>query len=851
MRNVSQDLTTLEITQLGASFNRINRGLFAAQSPQEWTPAVEEMTRFLAVVDEKVLSDLALIAGNAIDSSRAFSMLLTVIALGTQYRHEQYKPKGADDQKIRNLIDEVYLPLTGAMRKQAIDLAKKYLAAPVFDSLREAIDHEILPLLDSMDFSKDPHRWMPFRVVQIANIYERLYGFRLRTSDPLLIGDSGHLGLLRMIYDRKYLRFGTSGVRARWGNDFTEQRARQVVQAVCDFMNDSDVPDFVGRENLAGKKVVIGYDTRRNADLVAEWAAEVCLANGFEVEFAARDTPTPALVYYLTDYLKPEDVAGLLICTASHNPPEWQGIKFNPRLGYPAPTNVTDFIAFRINELQMVDASARTTDLADARQRGRLRGFDPLDDYVAWIKDNGNGNARIPVDFDRIRRFFSDKMVVIDEFHGSGRGYLTRLVGEAGVRYTVLHAQRDPELTGLDYANPEEPFINSLKAKVAETGAHLGMGMDTDADRFGVVDKGGVFFRPNQILPMLIRYLGIERGLKGRVIATQTGSPLIEVLAGMIPNNKENEPAEGALPGYVSHPFYEINIGGPEDRILEHAFLVPVGIKYIEEIRRTDRAYQSEKPLPENWRDRILIGGEESSGLTTRGHVTDKDGPWANLLIMDMLAYFGTREENPLTTIAEIWQDTVEMEGLWESFGCVPDDDTSHTGRTDVDAPLEAKEAFINYYLDLPQSNLEAKVAGMDIAYLGGIRYEVAEMQLRDADGDERYQLRVRASGTEPINRIYVESRDPQQGKIIMDAALARLEALTIEEISKAYSVWRLVDMLSQTRLTEKTRQAVQATITEQGWPLSEVTSKLQQIMNVLEARNRKIAEAWLLSLTA
>jgi len=325
MRNVSQDLTTLEITQLGASFNRINRGLFAAQSPQEWTPAVEEMTRFLAVVDEKVLSDLALIAGNAIDSSRAFSMLLTVIALGTQYRHEQYKPKGADDQKIRNLIDEVYLPLTGAMRKQAIDLAKKYLAAPVFDSLREAIDHEILPLLDSMDFSKDPHRWMPFRVVQIANIYERLYGFRLRTSDPLLIGDSGHLGLLRMIYDRKYLRFGTSGVRARWGNDFTEQRARQVVQAVCDFMNDSDVPDFVGRENLAGKKVVIGYDTRRNADLVAEWAAEVCLANGFEVEFAARDTPTPALVYYLTDYLKPEDVAGLLICTASHNPTRMAG----------------------------------------------------------------------------------------------------------------------------------------------------------------------------------------------------------------------------------------------------------------------------------------------------------------------------------------------------------------------------------------------------------------------------------------------------------------------------------------------------------------------------------------------
>ncbi len=437
-------------------------------------------------------------------------------------------------------------------------------------------------------------------------------------------------------------------------------------------------------------------------------------------------------------------------------------------------------------------------------------------------------------------------MVVIDEMHGSGRGYMTRLLGEAGVRYTVIHAQRDPNLTGLDYANPEEPFINPLKAKVAETGAHLGLGMDTDADRFGVVDKGGVYFRPNQILAMLVRYLGVERGLKGRVIATQTGSPLIEVLAGKIPGNEENEPAEDALPGYVSHPFYKIQIGSREDRILKHAFLVPVGIKYIEEIRRTDRAYQAEKPLPENWRDRILLGGEESSGLTSRGHVTDKDGPWANILIMDMLAYFGTREENPLTTITEIWEDTVRMEGLWHSYGCSPDDETSHTGRTDVDAPLEAKEAFISYYLELAQAHDQTQVAGMKLAYLGGIRYDVAEMQLIDEQGDERYQLRVRASGTEPINRIYVESKDPLLGRKLMDAALERLELLTIEEIRKAHSEWRLVDILSQTRLTEKACQAVKATVGDKGWKMSDVTAKLTRSMTILENRNRKIAQKWL-----
>jgi len=850
MQKKEFELDKLDISQLGVVFNALNRDLTTAEHPHEWTPAINHMEDFLNVLDQLVISDHDIVALNHVDSSRAFSMLLTLIATGTQYRLEQFKPKDKEGRARRELILKEYVPKTGELRAKGIELAKKYLAAPVFDSLREAIIKEILPLLDSMNYQKDPDRWMPFRVVQIGNIYERLYEFRLRTEDALLIGDEQHLGLLRMIYDRKYLRFGTSGVRGRWGADFTEKRAKQVVQAVCDFLNDNDVPDFVGHENLAGKKVVVGYDTRRNADRVAEWTASVCLANGFEVEFTTRDTPTPALVYYLTEYLPPEDVAGLLICTASHNPPEWQGIKFNPRLGYPAPSNLTDFLAFHINELQLVDADARTTDLKDARLRGRLKGFDPLDDYVKWIKQNGEGNARIPIDFDRIREFFSDKMLVIDEFHGSGRGYMTRLAGEAGVRYTVIHAQRDPNLTGLAYANPEEPFINPLKDKVAETGAQLGLGMDTDADRFGVVDKGGVFFRPNQILPMLVRYLGVERELTGRVIATQTGSPLIEVLAGKIPNNEENEPAEGALPAYVSHPFYNIRIGSREDRVLEHAFLVPVGIKYIEEIRRMTRAYEPEKPLPENWRDRILIGGEESSGLTTRGHVTDKDGPWANLLIMDMLAYFGTREANPLTTISEIWQDTVKMEGLWESFGSSPDDPTSNTGRTDVDAPLEAKEAFINYYLDLPENEENPRVAGMEIAFLGGIRYDVAEMQLRDGEGDERYQLRVRASGTEPINRVYVESKDPQQGKVIMEAALGVLENLTIEEIRKAYSIWRLVDMLSQSRFTEKTLDAVHETIEENDWDMAEVAEKLVKTMAILEDRNRKIAAKWLEALT-
>ena len=833
-------------SQLPVQFNRLNRDLLVADRPETWQPAISAMSVFLDGVGELLVDEPDLTGSDLVLFSRIFSLLLTVAATGTQGRLELYKGKDEKNLAYQRQIEEEYLLLSGDLRRKAIELAKSYLQNPLFDSLREDINWEINPLLDSMNDQVDPDRYMPYRVIQIGNIYERLYAFRLRTADPILLGLAGKKGLLREIYDRKYLRFGTSGVRGRWGNDFTETRARQVVQAVCDFMNNNNVPAFVGAEDLSGRIVVLGHDTRRNSDVVTRWAAETCLANGFRLHIGDRDVPTPALAYYETEVVPKDDIAGLIIATASHNPPEWQGIKFNPRLGYPAPTNVTDFIAFRINELQLVDEAGGRTEVEDARARGLVQGFDPLDSYVDWIKNNGNGNARIPIDFDRIRRYFADKSIVIDEMHGSGRGYLTRLAGEAGIRYTVVHAEVDPDLGGQDYANPEEPFNWLLKKTVVETGAQVGMGMDTDADRYGIVDKGGVYFRPNQILPMLIRYLGVDRGLTGRVIATQTGSPLIEVLAGMIPGNEVNKPAPGALPGYIGQKIYQARYGDIATRALKNAFAVPVGIKYIEEIRRTDNAYNNLKELPEDWRDRILIGGEESSGLTSRGHVTDKDGPWANLLILDMLAYYGTRAEKPLNSLQEIWEELIHLPGLWPSFG-TSGDPSSHAGRSDVDAPLEAKEAFINYYLDLPKTlpATDLEIAGLKIDYLGGIRYELVEMQLSDETGNDHYYLRMRASGTEPINRVYIEAANLQTGQRMMAEVLGKLEDITAEVLRGAHSAWHLVDMLAQAQLTPQTLKAVKETIAENGWEVGNVIARIQQMTQTLEKRNRKVIGAW------
>ncbi|NPV55640.1 MAG: hypothetical protein HPY76_03055 [Anaerolineae bacterium] len=833
---------------LAGIFTKINRDLMSANDTDEWQPAVAAMTGFLDQVESHYL-DKHISQYLPTDISRLLSILLTVSAESGQYRFEQFKPGSVTDQARLDRIRKEMLPAMGGIRQHAIGLAKSLLSSDVFSPISIDIQNEIFPLLDSLDPQICPDRHMPFRVIQIANIVDRLYNFRLRVSDPLLNGDANTPGLLREIYDRKYLRFGTSGVRGRWGYDFTETRARQVVQAICDFLKNDNVPVHVGGEDLRGRRIIVGYDSRRNARKVAEWVAEVCLGNGFTVDIPNRDTPTPVLVYYLTDYMQPDEVAGLINCTASHNPPEWQGIKFNPRLGYPAATNITDYIAFRINEMQLLDESAKTDNLDNAQTRGLVRGFDPISNYTKWILDSGNGNRRIKLNVDRMHDYFKDKHIIIDEMHGAGRAYLSKVLGEIGIPHSVIHAERDPELPGLDYANPEEPFINSLKSAVKETGADLGVGLDTDADRFGIVDRGGNYFRPNQILPMLVKYLGVDRELTGRVIATQTGSPLIEPLAALIKDNEENKPAKGVLPSYVGHPFYKLIAGDINTRILEHAFMVPVGIKYIEEIRRTDANYKALKELPDGWRDVILIGGEESSGLTSRGHVTDKDGIWADLLVLDMLAYYGTRTVNPLNAISEIWDETVNMPGCWHSYGGA-ESGGSHSGRVDVDAILEAKEAFIDHYLEMsPSEGVELLIGNMKVDYLGGIRYDIAEMQLRAPDGNNKHYLRVRASGTEPINRIYVESSHPELGKQIMRDTLNVLEDKSIEQVTLAYSPWRLVDILVQTKISPKLIDAVEATIKKSGWDKTIIISNLSRSLPELENRNRKVAQAWLAAL--
>ncbi len=837
----------MDSQNLGKEFIKLNRALTWAESPAEWKPAVKGMYSFLDQVEDLLTNQNIGSSWSERDFARVLAILLTALAETGQYRFEAFvpNPDKESDAAKRKMINEDMIPEMALLRHRAADVTKIYLSRPIFESIKPFIEEEISPLVSGLDDTA-PDRYMPFRVIQIGNIVERLYSFKVRTQDARLIG------LLKAIYDFKYLRFGTSGVRGLWQRDFTEKRAKQVVQAVCEFLKNDDMPAYLKGEDLSGRKIIIGYDARLNANHVAEWAAQVCLQNGFSIEMANRDTPTPALVYWLTDYHSEDEVAGLINMTASHNPPEWQGIKFNPRQGWPAPTNVTDIIASRINEINILDRPIEVADTKEAIKNGRMIGFDPITEYTKWILESGKHDQRISIATDQIRNFFWGKKVVIDEMHGASRGYLSKILGEIGVQHTVIHAERDPLIPGLAYANPEEPFIEGLKQAVRDLEAGLGVGMDTDADRFGIVDQGGEYFRPNQILPMLVRYLGIERGCKGRVIATQTGSPLLEVLAGKIKGNEEYKPEGNVIPAYIDHPFYWRRVGQREDRIFKNTFMVPVGIKYIEEQRRTDRRYRGLSKLPDDWRYTILIGGEESSGLTTKGHVTDKDGVWANLLIIDMLAHYGSRKDSPLTSIRAIWEDLIKMDGLWESFGGREDpkhpENHSNSGRKDIDAILEVKEELINYFLDAYGANKENQLSGLDVIYAGGTRYDFVEIQLRDSKGDDRHYLRVRASGTEPISRVYIESSDIKIAKAIMKAVLDRLELITLDHLKHASSEWVLAETLAFLDVSPAFEQTVKNKIkSKSGWSVKSLADKLQTLAasGLLEKRNAERAGNW------
>jgi alpha-D-glucose phosphate-specific phosphoglucomutase len=287
------------------------------------------------------------------------------------------------------------------------------------------------------------------------------------------------------------ISFGTDGWRATL-DTFTDRRVRIVGQAVASYLRDQ------GERGT----VAIGYDARDHSRGFAEELARVLCANGFDVHVPDRDTPTPVVAWTVRDT---DAMVGGLMVTASHNPPEYNGVKFLPGDGTPALPAVTDAIESRLAE----------PDPLEPGEHGSVTETDFLDPYLE--------HARSFVGAD-----LSGLTVAYDAMHGSGRGVTDRLLESAGADVKRLRCDRDPEFGG-DSPEPTADHLAGLVAHVESGNADLGIANDGDADRIGVVTPDRGFLDPNLFFAAVYEFL--LQGHDGPAVRTVSTSSIVDRVA--------------------------------------------------------------------------------------------------------------------------------------------------------------------------------------------------------------------------------------------------------------------------------------------------------------------------------
>ena len=305
------------------------------------------------------------------------------------------------------------------------------------------------------------------------------------------------------------------------------------------------------------------------------------------------------------------------------------------------------------------------------KKKGTIERFNPRERYFKYLES-----------FFDIAAIKKAKLkAAVDPMFGSGRDYLGMLLERFGVKTEEIHDYRDV-LFGGQNPEPEDATLSELKLKVKESGAALGLALDGDADRFGVVDENGIFYSANQMIALLLDYLVTDKGYTGSVVRSIATTHMIDAVAKM-------------------H-----NI-----KVIE----TPVGFKYIAEVMM---------------KEDVIIGGEESGGLTIKGHIPEKDGLLANMLAVEMVA----KKKKPLS---QIYNDLIGKIGEYRIF------------RSKIEMSEEKKAAVLSGLISSPPKS----VAGIEAAEVKTI--DGVKIILKDGSW-----FLIRPSGTEPMVRLYCESKD-------------------------------------------------------------------------------------------
>src|SRR6202051_4024483 len=363
------------------------------------------------------------------------------------------------------------------------------------------------------------------------------------------------------------IKFGTSGWRAVMAEDFTFANVQRAVGGIA---------RYVASQKPQGARVIVGRDPRFLGETFCSMAAEILGAQGIVPLVVAEPAPTPAFAHAVIH----NKADGVINFTASHNPPEYNGIKFSTPDGCPALPDVTKKIEA---EIQAGDGAGSPSAAKGNGNAGSAK--ESLDVKPGYLKRLGE-----IVDLEVIRK--ANLQVCFDPMWGAARGYSDGVLREAGVKVAAVHDYRDV-LFGGHAPEPDDHLLGDLREKMRTTKAKIGIATDGDADRFGIVDADGTFVQPNYVIALLLDYLVESRGWKNGVAKSVATTNLINAVA----------KARGV-------ELYE----------------TPVGFKYIGELIMQDK---------------IAIGEEESAGLSIRHHVPEKDGVLAGLLCCEMVAKRG------------------------------------------------------------------------------------------------------------------------------------------------------------------------------------------------------------------
>ena len=424
------------------------------------------------------------------------------------------------------------------------------------------------------------------------------------------------------------------------------------------------------------RKVVIGFDTRFLSDRYAGEVARVLAANGFTVHLAQADAPTPAISFAVRQL---GAIAGVMI-TASHNAPRYNGVKLKGAFGGSALPEQCRRVEVYINDNESRARGPNLMDYDNARAMGLIQRFNPIPAYYEHLRGL--------IDSDCIAEH--PQRFVIDSMYGSGRGTMRGFLQGTGCEISEIRDELNPGFGGV-HPEPIAKNLGALAGAIAAGRGDFGLATDGDADRIGAMDGRGQFVDPHKIMALALRYLVESRGWTGSVVRTVSTTRMIDRLAKRY--------------GLTVHE-------------------TPVGFNHIADYMM---------------REDVLIGGEESGGISFKGHIPEGDGPIMGLLLVELIAASG----KPLH---ELVQDLLDDVG------------PAYYERTDLRLSHPVAKAEMTEFLtkQAPAEIGGAKVS--EISNRDGVKYILA---------DDSWLL-IRPSGTEPVLRVYAEGRSAEMVKALL-----------------------------------------------------------------------------------